>query len=246
MFSLLGLGEQKFIKMVLVCWPRWPSCPYMIECLRKSSSQEPRNMESWNCETPGQLWSYFIFSLLGLGEKNLFKWFQSACQDGHNAHIGQLFFGSYDFSGSLGEQCWIIMVLLCCFFFFWWKMDVSDLFFLKVIESIYHIQSYNPHFFPLSFQFEEGVRVICPNKCPPKFFSQVFLPLHKPQWKKTPIFRVEFGKSYLLVTIVIIWYLQIIFGCLIGWVIKLKAKWIFLLTSNDSILWQLNHFSFRS
>ena len=33
---------------------------------------------------------------------------------------------------------------------------------------------YNPHFFSLSFQFEEGVRVIYPNKCPPKFFSRFF------------------------------------------------------------------------
>ena len=34
-FNLLGLGEQKFIQMVAVCWPRWPICPYMVKTLQK-------------------------------------------------------------------------------------------------------------------------------------------------------------------------------------------------------------------
>ena len=64
-FNLLRLGEQKFIRMVSVCWPRWPPCPYILKILRKSSSLEPRIMESWN----------FIYkALMTWGLPSLFKW----------------------------------------------------------------------------------------------------------------------------------------------------------------------------
>ena len=46
-FNLLGLGEQKLIQMVTVCWPRWSPCPYMVKTLGKFSP-EPRNRKPWN------------------------------------------------------------------------------------------------------------------------------------------------------------------------------------------------------
>ena len=32
-WRLLRMGERKFIQMVLVTWPRWPPCPYMVKTL---------------------------------------------------------------------------------------------------------------------------------------------------------------------------------------------------------------------
>ena len=32
--SLLRLGEQKIAKMVVVRWPRWPPCPYMVKTFK--------------------------------------------------------------------------------------------------------------------------------------------------------------------------------------------------------------------
>ena len=40
-WRLLRTGEQKFVQMFLVTWPRWPPCPYMVKTLLKSSSPEP-------------------------------------------------------------------------------------------------------------------------------------------------------------------------------------------------------------
>ena len=36
------MGERKFAQMVLVTWPRWPPCPYMVKTLKKYSSLEPK------------------------------------------------------------------------------------------------------------------------------------------------------------------------------------------------------------
>ena len=33
-WSLLGTGERKFVQTVLVTWPRWPPCPYMVKTLK--------------------------------------------------------------------------------------------------------------------------------------------------------------------------------------------------------------------
>ena len=30
---LLRIGERKFVQMILVTWPRWPPCPYMVKTL---------------------------------------------------------------------------------------------------------------------------------------------------------------------------------------------------------------------
>ena len=32
-WRLLRVGEWKFVQMVLVVWPRWPPCPYMVKTL---------------------------------------------------------------------------------------------------------------------------------------------------------------------------------------------------------------------
>ena len=44
MWSLLGMGERKFVQTVQVTWPRWPPCPYMVKTLKKSSPEPKRPM----------------------------------------------------------------------------------------------------------------------------------------------------------------------------------------------------------
>ena len=46
-WSLNGMGEQKFVRGVWVTWPRWLPCPYMVKTLQKSSSPEPKGQ--WPC-----------------------------------------------------------------------------------------------------------------------------------------------------------------------------------------------------
>ena len=29
-WNLSGIGQQKFVQMIQVIWPRWPRCPYMV------------------------------------------------------------------------------------------------------------------------------------------------------------------------------------------------------------------------
>ena len=33
-WSLHVMGERKFVQTVLVTWPRWPQCPYMVKTLK--------------------------------------------------------------------------------------------------------------------------------------------------------------------------------------------------------------------
>ena len=33
-WSLLATGKRKFVQTVLVTWPRWPPCPYMVKTLK--------------------------------------------------------------------------------------------------------------------------------------------------------------------------------------------------------------------
>ena len=42
------MGVRKFVQMVLVTWPRWLPCSYMIKILKKSSSPEPKGWWLWN------------------------------------------------------------------------------------------------------------------------------------------------------------------------------------------------------
>ena len=47
-WKLLGTEKCKFVNMILVTWPRWPPCPYMVKTLQKSSSPEPAGQFSQN------------------------------------------------------------------------------------------------------------------------------------------------------------------------------------------------------
>ena len=47
-WRLLRMGEQKFAQMVLVTWPRWPPCPYMVKTLQISTSQKPEGRWPWD------------------------------------------------------------------------------------------------------------------------------------------------------------------------------------------------------
>ena len=42
------IGWPKFIPIVLVTWPRWPPCPYMVKALKMSSSLEPKGQWPWD------------------------------------------------------------------------------------------------------------------------------------------------------------------------------------------------------
>ena len=46
--NLHGMGERKFVQMLLVTWPRWPPCPYMVKTLKKSSPLQPKGWWPWN------------------------------------------------------------------------------------------------------------------------------------------------------------------------------------------------------
>ena len=48
-WSLLGMGEWKFIQMVLVTWPRWPPCPYMVKAFKNLllRNQRADDLETW-------------------------------------------------------------------------------------------------------------------------------------------------------------------------------------------------------
>ena len=39
MWSLLGAGKWKVAKMVMVHWPRWPTCPYMVKTFKNHLQQ---------------------------------------------------------------------------------------------------------------------------------------------------------------------------------------------------------------
>ena len=49
MWSLLGMGERKFVQMVQVTWPRWPPCSYMVKTLKSLflRNQKAYDLETW-------------------------------------------------------------------------------------------------------------------------------------------------------------------------------------------------------
>ena len=47
MWSLIGVGERKFVQIVPVTWPRWPPCLYMVKNMKHSSSLEPKGRWPW-------------------------------------------------------------------------------------------------------------------------------------------------------------------------------------------------------
>ena len=48
-WSFYGIGEQKFAQMVLVTWPRWPPCPYMLKTSKILLfwNQKADDLETW-------------------------------------------------------------------------------------------------------------------------------------------------------------------------------------------------------
>ena len=47
--SLPWKGERKFIYMVLVTWPRWPPCQYMVNTFKNPiQNQKSYNLETWH------------------------------------------------------------------------------------------------------------------------------------------------------------------------------------------------------
>ena len=46
-----GIGERKFVQMVLVTWPRWPPCPFTVKTLKETlllRNQMADDLETWN------------------------------------------------------------------------------------------------------------------------------------------------------------------------------------------------------
>ena len=61
---LLRMGEPKFVQIVLVTWPRWPPCPYMVKPFKNLllQNQKTDDLGTW----------YVTFGMWGL--PSLFKW----------------------------------------------------------------------------------------------------------------------------------------------------------------------------
>ena len=47
-WSVLKVGKQKIVKIVVVCWPWWPPCPYMVKTFKNLLFQ---NRESLGAES---------------------------------------------------------------------------------------------------------------------------------------------------------------------------------------------------
>ena len=49
MWRLHGMGKRKFVQMVLVTWPIWPPCPYMVKTLKNLllRNQKADDLETW-------------------------------------------------------------------------------------------------------------------------------------------------------------------------------------------------------
>ena len=47
--SSVGIGERKCVQTVLVIWPRWPLCPYMVKTLKNLLlwNQKADGLETW-------------------------------------------------------------------------------------------------------------------------------------------------------------------------------------------------------
>ena len=56
------MGEWKFVQMVLITWPRWLPCPYMVKTLKNFllQNQKTDDLESWYAASGAwELWSLF-------------------------------------------------------------------------------------------------------------------------------------------------------------------------------------------
>ena len=60
------IGKRMTVCGILVTWPRWPPCPYMVKTLQKSSSREPVDRSPWNLVC--------CIGVLDPDHHSLFKW----------------------------------------------------------------------------------------------------------------------------------------------------------------------------
>ena len=91
MWSLLGMGEQKFVQTVQVTWPRWPPCPYMVKTLKNLLwNQKTDDLETWYAA-----WSARVLP-------SLFKWWPWFDLD--------LFYGGWPIPILRQGQIWSLML----------------------------------------------------------------------------------------------------------------------------------------
>ena len=50
MWNLLGVGEQKIAKMVMVHWPEGSPCPYMVKTFKNLLLQNQASLEFWSLQ----------------------------------------------------------------------------------------------------------------------------------------------------------------------------------------------------
>ena len=57
MWRLYGSGERKFLQTVMVIWPRWPPCPYMVKTLKNLllRNQKANDLETWHAASGTQV-----------------------------------------------------------------------------------------------------------------------------------------------------------------------------------------------
>ena len=56
-WSFYGIGERKFVQTVMVTWPRWPPCPYMVETFKNLLlwNQKADDLETWYAALGAQI-----------------------------------------------------------------------------------------------------------------------------------------------------------------------------------------------
>ena len=67
------MGERKFVQLVLVSWPRWPPCPYMIKALKNLlRNQKADDLEIWYAASGPQVWPWPIQGY-SMGRPSIYK-----------------------------------------------------------------------------------------------------------------------------------------------------------------------------
>ena len=99
--KLSGRRKWKFIDMMLVTWPRWLPCPYMVKTLQKSSTPEPLDRFPRN----------LVCSIDDSCHRSLFKWWPWVDLD---LFYGKVKFGNLGFSMGKSENCWFFRIIAAC------------------------------------------------------------------------------------------------------------------------------------
>ena len=98
-WSLLGMGERKFVQTVQVTWPRCSPCPYMVKTFKNLllQNQKAYDLETWYVELGAQVLS------------NLFKWWPWVDL---NLFYGKVKFGPVAFVREKGKTMDIIETIV--------------------------------------------------------------------------------------------------------------------------------------